>query len=265
MRFIRNLQKTEEMDKLRVVLVDDEFHARENLKLILTEYYSDQIELVGEASNGIEALSLTQAIEYDLIFLDIMMPEASGFDFLSQVENRSFQVVFTTAFREFAIKAIKENALDYLEKPIDIEELGRVIQKAIDMKQKKEPVDSERLTKVLQEIALHSNLEKTIVPTRDGFAILKNTEIVRLEADENYTTIFCTSGKKYVSSRNIKSFEEKLDSKMFMRVHKSHIVNIGFHLKEFNRTEGNLLILSNGDSVPVSRRKLQEFIEKMQE
>jgi two-component system, LytTR family, response regulator len=262
---MRNLQKTDGMAQLRVVIVDDEFHARENLKLILSEYYSNQIECVGEASNGNDALVLAQEIEFDLIFLDIMMPEASGFDFLSRVEKRNFQVVFTTAFREYAIQAIRENALDYLEKPIDIDELGKVIQKAIEIKQKKEPVDAERLTKVLQEIALHSNLEKTIVPTRDGFAILKNTEIVRLEADENYTTIFCTNGKKYVSSRNIKSFEEKLDSKMFMRVHKSHIVNIGFHLKEFNRTEGNLLILSNGDTVPVSRRKLQEFIEKMQE
>jgi len=263
--FIRNLQKTAGMTKLRVVLVDDEFHARENLKLILKEFYSNQVDIVGEASNGIEALALNQETEFDLIFLDIMMPEASGFDYLSQVVNRNFQVVFTTAFREYAIQAIKENALDYLEKPIDIEELGKVLRKALDFKIQKEPVDSERLSKVLQEIALHSNLEKTIVPTRDGFAILKNTEIVRLEADENYTTIFCTNGKKYVSSRNIKSFEEKLDSKMFMRVHKSHIVNIGFHLKEFNRTEGNLLLLSNGDSVPVSRRKLQEFIEKMQE
>jgi two-component system LytT family response regulator len=233
--------------------------------MILHEYYLNQIEIVGEASNVQEALQLAQVESFDLAFLDIMMPDSNGFEFLKKIEKRTFQVVFTTAFREYALQAIKENALDYLEKPIDIEELGKVIEKANANKLKTEPVDSDKLSRVLQEIALQSNLEKTIVPTRDGFAILKNTEIVRLEADENYTTLYCTNGKKYVSSRNIKSFEEKLDSKMFMRVHKSHIVNIGFHLKEFSRTEGNLLVLSNGDRVPVSRRKLQEFIEKMQE
>jgi two-component system LytT family response regulator len=95
--------------------------------------------------------------------------------------------------------------------------------------------------------------------------ILRNNELIRLEADENYTTLFCVNGKKYVSSKNIKSFEEKLDSHMFMRVHKSHIVNVALHLKEFNRTEGNVVVLSNGDHVPVSRRKLQEFLDKMQE
>jgi two-component system LytT family response regulator len=164
------------------------------------------------------------------------------------------------------VKAIKENALDYLEKPIDIEELKNVVAKAAkNLEQKTGSLDEDKINRVLQEIALHSNFDKTIVPTRDGFVILRNNELIRLEADENYTTLYCVNGKKYVSSKNIKSFEEKLDSHMFMRVHKSHIVNIAFHLKEFNRTEGNVVVLSNGDHVPVSRRKLQEFLDKMQE
>lgn len=253
------------MDLLRVLIIDDEFFARENLKMLLQEFAGDKIEIIGEAGSVNEALPLTEEKKPDLVFLDIMMPEADGFAYLEQVKNRNFQVVFTTAFREYAVKAIKENALDYLEKPIDINELVNVVNKAAKNKSEKHgSFDEDKINKVLNEIALHSNFDKTIVPTRDGFVILRNNEIIRLEADENYTTLFCNNGKKYVSSRNIKSFEEKLDSRMFMRIHKSHIVNMAFHLKEFNRTEGNILILSNGDQVPVSRRKLQEFLERLQ-
>ena len=254
------------MEKLKAILVDDEFFARENLKMLLEDYVSEHVNLIGEAASVKEALELCEKNKVDLVFLDIMMPEADGFAFLEQVKNRNFQVVFTTAFREYAVKAIKENALDYLEKPIDIEELKNVVAKAVKSKSLQTgSLDENKINRVLQEIAQHSNFDKTIVPTRDGFVILRNNELIRLEADENYTTLFCVNGKKYVSSKNIKSFEEKLDSHMFMRVHKSHIVNVALHLKEFNRTEGNVVVLSNGDHVPVSRRKLQEFLDKMQE
>ena len=254
------------MAKLKAILVDDEFFARENLKMLLEDFANEHIELIGEAASVKEALELCEKHKVDLVFLDIMMPEADGFAFLEQVKERNFQVVFTTAFREYAVKAIKENALDYLEKPIDIEELKNVVSKAVkNQEQQTGGLDENKINRVLQEIALHSNFDKTIVPTRDGFVILRNNELIRLEADENYTTLYCVNGKKYVSSKNIKSFEEKLDSHMFMRIHKSHIVNIAFHLKEFNRTEGNVVVLSNGDHVPVSRRKLQEFLDKMQE
>lgn len=108
-----------------------------------------------------------------------------------------------------------------------------------------------------------NTVEKTVVPTKDGLAIVKNTDILYLEADENYTTLYVVGGKKYVSSKGIKAFEEKLDPQMFFRIHKSFIINIAHHLKEFNRTEGNMAILSNGAQVPVSRRKLQEFLDRL--
>ena len=118
------------MEKLKAILIDDEFFARENLKMLLAEFASENIELIGTASSVKEGLELCEKNKIDLVFLDIMMPEADGFAFLEQVKNRNFQVVFTTAFREYAVKAIKANALDYLEKPIDIEELKNVVAKA---------------------------------------------------------------------------------------------------------------------------------------
>ena len=119
------------------------------------------------------------------------------------------------------------------------------------------------MSKILENIALTNTVEKTVIPTKDGLAIVKNTDIIHLEAFENYTTLYLTGGKKYVSSKSIKAFEDKLDANKFFRVHKSHIINIAHHLRELNRNEGNIAILSDGTQVPVARRKLQECLDKL--
>ena len=251
--------------KLNAIIIDDEEFARENLKMIIDDF-CEEVNVVGMAASAKDARKLVDEVNPDLVFLDIMMPGEDGFSFLQSLEGRSFQVIFTTAFREFALKAIKESAIDYLEKPIDIDELKKAVQKAAKvLEEKKSTIFSEdRITKILQEIALTNSVEKTVIPTRDGLAVVKNTDIIHLEADENYTTLYCVGGKKYVSSKSIKAFEDKLDPNMFFRVHKSHIINIAHHLKEFNRTDGNIAVLSDGKQVPVARRKLQEFLDKLE-
>lgn len=249
--------------KIKALIVDDEEFARENLRMIL-EDYCPEVELMGTAASAEQARKLLEEDTPHVVFLDIMMPSEDGFMFLQSLGSRPFQVVFTTAFRDYALKAIKENALDYLEKPIDIEELQKVVARVREMEEKKTPhLSEDRVTRVLESIALTNTVEKTVVPTKDGLAIVKNTDILYLEADENYTTLYVVGGKKYVSSKGIKAFEEKLDPQMFFRIHKSYIINIAHHLKEFNRTEGNMAILSNGTQVPVSRRKLQEFLDRL--
>ncbi|MEN9347480.1 MAG: LytR/AlgR family response regulator transcription factor [Flavobacteriales bacterium] len=251
--------------KLNAIIIDDEEFARENLKMIIDDF-CEEVNVVGMAASAKDARKLVDEVNPDLVFLDIMMPGEDGFSFLQSLEGRSFQVIFTTAFREYALKAIKESAIDYLEKPIDIDELKKAVQKAAKvLEEKKSTIFSEdRITKILQEIALTNSVEKTVIPTRDGLAVVKNTDIIHLEADENYTTLYCVGGKKYVSSKSIKAFEDKLDPNMFFRVHKSHIINIAHHLKEFNRTDGNIAVLSDGKQVPVARRKLQEFLDKLE-
>jgi two-component system, LytTR family, response regulator len=251
--------------KLNAIIIDDEEFARENLKMIIDDF-CEEVNVVGMAASAKDARKLVDDVNPDLVFLDIMMPGEDGFSFLQSLEGRSFQVIFTTAFREYALKAIKESAIDYLEKPIDIDELKKAVQKAAKvLEEKKSTIFSEdRITKILQEIALTNSVEKTVIPTRDGLAVVKNTDIIHLEADENYTTLYCVGGKKYVSSKSIKAFEDKLDPNMFFRVHKSHIINIAHHLKEFNRTDGNIAVLSDGKQVPVARRKLQEFLDKLE-
>ncbi len=249
---------------LKILIVDDEEFARENLKLLLQEF-CEGIGNIETADGANQARAILQEFKPDLVFLDIMMPGEDGFSLLKSLEEKPFQLVFTTAFRDHAIRAFKENAIDYLEKPIDIEELKKSVEKAQSFQSKKpqNEVSTDRMARILQNIALSNNVEKTLVHTRDGFAVLKNVDIVHLEADENYTTIFMSNGKKYVSSGSIKSFEDKLDPHMFFRTHKSHIINIVHHLKEFNRSEGNIVILSNEAQVPVARRKLQEFLDRL--
>lgn len=251
--------------KLVAIIIDDEEFARENLKMLL-EDYCPNVEVAGQAGGAKEARIMVEDYNPDIVFLDIMMPGEDGFSFLESVKDRKFQVIFTTAFREHALRAIKESAIDYLEKPIDIDELQRAVAKAEEnvLLKKNAPIDDQRLNKVLQEIVLTNSVEKTVVPTKDGLAIVKNTEIIHLEAMENYTMIYLVGGKKYISSKSIKAFEDKLDTNMFFRVHKSHIINIAHHLKEFLRNEGLIAVLSDGTQVPVARRKLQEFLDKIE-
>ncbi len=250
--------------KLIALIIDDEEFARENLRMLIEEFCAE-VEVAGVAGSAQEARKLLDEVTPDIVFLDIMMPGEDGFMFLQSLSARNFQVVFTTAFREYALKAIKESAIDYLEKPIDIDDLQAAIEKVRSLVEQKKTtrVSDDRLNKILENIALTNTVEKTVIPTKDGMAVVKNTEIIHLEAFENYTTLYLQGGKKYVSSKSIKAFEDKLDPHMFFRTHKSHIINIAHHLREFNRTDGNIAILSDGTQVPVARRKLQEFLDKI--
>ena len=240
---------------IRTIIIDDEQNARENLKLILNDFCKN-VEVVAEAKSAEEARGLIEKHQPGLLFLDINMPNEDGFDLLASIEDKKFAVIFVTAHNQFALKALKAGAIDYIEKPIDIEELQQAIDK-IDEK-KKTAVDFNTIKTLL---SAYKNKSETIaVPTLSGYKIIKMADIVHLEADESYTRIFLADGTKYVSSMTIAKYEKALAGNGFFRVHKSHIVNIKNHLKEFNRQDGNLAIMGNGDIIPVSRRKLTAFI-----
>lgn len=251
--------------RMTCLIIDDEAFARENLQILVEDFCPD-LQVLGLASSTKEGLALIQEHSPDLIFLDVMMPGGDGFSLLSEVQNRTFDVIFTTAHDEFALKAIKEEAVDYLEKPINIEELQLAVQKAVKRRQSGE-VPSEKTTgtqqDLIERIALGSGMEKTLIPTRDGLAIVDNRDIIHLEASESYTTIYLTDNRKFLSSKTIKIYEDKLNPQMFFRTHKSHIINITHHLREFQRTSGNYAILSNNVEVPISRRKLQQFLDRV--
>jgi two-component system LytT family response regulator len=251
-------------EKYKALVVDDESNCRENLKMLLDEF-CPEVEVIGLADSGQEAREIIENETPDMVFLDIMMPGEDGFKLLRSLENRDFALVFTTAHNEYALRAIKESAVDYLEKPININELKEAVSRAISRigKRQTEGTSGGNIELMLQELSNHHSVEKTAIPTRDGLAIVKNNEIIHLEADESYTTIFLTEGRKYLSSKTIKVYEDHLNPNMFFRTHKSHIINMAHHLKEFSRADGNVAIMSNNAAVPISRRKLTPFLEKI--
>jgi len=245
----------------KAIIVDDEFNCRNNLEILINDFCYD-LTVIGQADSALEARNLIETLKPDIVFLDIAMPGEDGFSLLRSIPHRDFVVIFTTAYNEYALKAFKENAVDYLEKPINIDELVNATEKAKlllnDPKQ-----EGGSLDKLIQKVLEQSNSAKISIPTRDGYVIVDEKEIVHLEASDNYTMIFLTSGKKHLSSKNIKVYEENLDRFRFFRTHKSHIINMKDHLKEFSRSNGNMAMLTDGKAVPISRRKLSDFIGRI--
>lgn len=247
-------------DRLKAYIVDDEENARLNLEYLIKEY-CPQIEVVAMAANGREALALIEQDDPDVLFLDIKMPDMDGFEVLSRLEERDFSLVFTTAHNDFALQAIKERALDYLEKPVSIDDLEACAEHLVEEHNRRKL--SEGGGEDLFKAANYKDLQKLSIPTRDGFAVVKSTDIIHLEASDSYTKIFLSEGRKYLSSKNIRVFEQSLDPKVFFRTHKSHIINVAFHLQGFARTDGNVALMSDGSRVPISRRRLSDFMSRI--
>lgn len=242
--------------RLRSIVVDDEFYCRNNLKMILDDF-CPEIEVVGMAESAEQARALIRQQQPDLVFLDIKMPKEDGFSLLQSIPERRFSVVFTTAHSEFALNAFKANAVDYIEKPIHIDDLKNAINKVMRFQV---PNPKQELEK---QGHLQIDSDRISLATRDGFMMVKNEEIIHLEASDNYTMIYMTDSRKFLSCKNIKVYEESLNNTVFYRVHKSHIINIAHHLKAFARSQGNIAILTNGKQIPVARRKLTDFLERI--
>ena len=246
---------------LKALIVDDEFYARNNLKILIDEF-CPELKIVGLVESAEQARIIIEKEKPDVVFLDIAMPKEDGFSLLKSYENRDFSVVFTTAYNEYALKAFKENAIDYLEKPISIDDLQKAVQKVMKVHGSNEQRTPAELSELLDEATEGKN-DRISIPTRDGYIIIRNTDIIHLEASDNYTMIYLIDGSRHLSSKNIKVYEENLNQEIFFRTHKSHIINVEHHLKEFSRSEGNMAILTNGINVPIARRKMSNFLSRI--
>lgn len=244
---------------LRVMIVDDEPNARENLRMMLEEH-CPEVVVLAQAGSAAEARKLIAAERPDALFLDIQMPGEDGFSLLRSIADLELPVVFTTAFDEYALQAFKENAVDYLEKPLDQVELQRAVKKLV--RTSVDPEASQQHTSALQALMSDPGSPlstRVAVPGRDGLVLLRHEEILYLEASDSYTTVYSKDGKRTISSKHIRVFENNLDPKKFFRVHKSYIINLE-HLKGFSRSEGNMAVLDSGALIPVSRRRLPDFL-----
>jgi two-component system LytT family response regulator len=245
---------------LKAVIIDDEPHAREKMQLLLERYCKD-VEVLAQAKDADEGIIFIQQYQPDLVFLDIEMPRLTGFDMLKQVPNINFEIIFTTAHDHYAIKAIKFSALDYLLKPIDLDQLQEAVKKAA-MRRGEKNSAAQYLTLKENLQKQHVPLDQLAVPAISGMIFIKVPDILYCEADSNYTKIFLINKKKIVSSRTLKEYEELLEDNGFIRIHHSHLVNKS-HVVQYIKGEGGQVLMADGVSLNVSRRKKEDVVEKL--
>ena len=245
---------------IKFAIIDDEPQSRKTLQVLLSDY-CPQVEIIGEADGVLAGFKLLQNIEVDAIFLDVQMGDGTGFDLLNKFPNPSFQVIFTTAFDDFAIKAFRYNAIDYLLKPIDIDELLQGVEK-ISPAEKQSKKD-ERLINLLESNKT-GRFEKIALSSSEGLHFLELKDIVRLESDANYTTFHLVSNEKITVAKTLKNFDQLLSDEVFFRSHQSHIVNLSF-VKKILREDGGYLLMEGNSKIPIARSKKEEFLSMVKD
>jgi two-component system LytT family response regulator len=244
---------------LRAVIIDDEPDAVKFIDSLVTEY-CDEVEVVGTANSAKEGVDIIRSTAPELVFLDVQMPHGTGFDLLSSFTEKSFDVIFITAYNHYAIQAIKFSAVDYILKPININEFIEAVNK----------VKEKRLSNEYQNLDYQALLEnikapkpsKLAIPTAEGIEYLSTSDIIRLEADRSYSWFYMSGGNKHLVSRNLKEYQELLSDMNFFRPHNSHLINLE-HVHKFIRHEGGYIEMSDGSTVPISRGKRDLFLVQM--
>jgi two-component system, LytTR family, response regulator len=245
------------MQKLKTIIIDDEMSSRNTLRQKITTYCKD-LEIVTECENGESGIEAIDRVKPDIVFLDVEMPRMNGFVMLQNLKNRDFELIFTTAYDHYAIRAIRYSALDYLVKPIDIEELKAATTKAVEKRNQHSP--NERIETLLHNLLDEKSPDNRIaIPSQEGLQFVEIANIIYLEAESNYTIIYVKDGPKITVSKTLKDFEELLSQQLFIRIHHSHIINKK-HIQKYIRGEGGQVIMSNGKILDVARRKKEEFM-----
>lgn len=243
---------------IKAIIIDDEPDSLESLRLAVTNFCRS-VEVIFTSDSALEGIRAINKFKPDLVFLDVQMPQMSGFDVLQQFDEISFEVIFVTAYNHYAVKAIKFSALDYLLKPVEIDELQRAVKKA-----------EEKINSGTRSLQVHTmrgenekpSFEKIAIPTGEGLLMIDCKDIIRCVAVDNYTEIYVSNHPKLLVTRTLKEFEELLEPHNFFRVHHSHLINLNRIVKYFKGEGGNVL-MSDGVQVDVSRRKKEEFLARL--
>ncbi|MDH7447949.1 LytR/AlgR family response regulator transcription factor [Aquimarina sp. 2201CG14-23] len=244
---------------LKAIIIDDEQLAINTLKWEI-ETNCKEVDVVFSSNNPVEAIQAINEVKPDVLFLDIEMPELDGFQLLNQLEFKSFDLIFTTAYDNYAIKAFKLNAIDYLLKPIEKQELVQAVNKVVVNKQNETLGDNLKSYIKHNLELLDTNNAKIALPMEKKIVLVDQKEILYCESDGSYTQVFLDSGIKHVISKNLKQLSHQLDDNYFIRIHQSFIVNIN-SIKEYYRGDGGEVILLNGKNIPVSRSKKNELLK----
>jgi two-component system LytT family response regulator len=243
---------------IKAIIVDDEPYCAEALEILLSRYCPN-VNVLSICNSGVAALKKINEQKPDLLFLDIEMPQMNGFELLQKIPEPCFKLIFTTSYDQYAIKAIRYSALDYLLKPIDREELQAAVQKANESS----PYQlTQQLEMLLQKIHSPAPINKVAMPTMEGLQMVSVDTIISCESDSNYTILYLKNKQKLIVSRTLKDIEEVLEDYAFARIHHSYLVNIN-EINKYVKGEGGYVIMSDGSNVDVSRSKKELLLKKL--
>ncbi len=245
---------------LQTVIVDDEERCIEALKHLLGKH-CPQVKIIATCDSVATAMSTLGGVAADLVFLDVMLPDGTGFDILQKLDLEHTAVIFTTAHDEFALKAIKFSALDYLLKPVNPDELALAVGKAQRVFELHE-IRPAQLQTLASHLSQNDGAKMIALPTLDGFSFVEVQEIIFCESRSNYTDVTMKNGVKLTVCKTIKEYEILLEEYGFFRIHNSHIINLQ-HLRKYVRGKGGYVILSNGKELEVSTRRKEAFLERL--
>jgi two-component system LytT family response regulator len=240
----------------QAILIDDEQHCLDTLSGDLARYCPD-IELLGQFGSSEQALAWLKGNRVDVVFLDIVMPGLTGFQLLERLSPVPFQVIFTTAYSEFAVKALRASAVDFLEKPIDKDELMTAVERLKE--RSRANLTPVQLAALLYNLDRSNPVKRLGLPTREGLEFVPVPGILYCSADGNYSRVFFEDGSERLISRSLKEMENLLSEYPFCRIHHAYLVNLE-HVTRFLRGDGGSVILVNGQSLPVSRQKKPDFL-----
>ena len=247
---------------IKAIIIDDEKYCVEVLEELISEHCK-LLSVVSSCSSGDEGIISIQQHQPDLIFLDIEMPRMSGFDMLEKLQPFHFDVIFTTAYDQYAIRAFKYTALDYLLKPIDTEDLKNAVDKYLHPRTHHNYAAQLELLKESMKQLHQPHLQRIAIPTIEGLILLPVSDILFCEANSSYTILHLHKSEKIVSAKTLKEYEEVLEPHGFFRVHHSHLVNLN-HIQKYVRGDGGYVIMSDHSTITVSRNKKESFLIRLQ-
>lgn len=240
----------------KAIIIDDENRTRDLIAKMINSFGLD-IEAIPAAESVETGIKAIEEHQPDIVFLDIKMPDGTGFDLLKAIPEKNFEVIFITAHEEFAIKAIKFSALDYILKPVDPEELKNAVVSALEsLNNKKEDSQYEALQTNIQP----NQKRKLVLKTQESVHIVELDNIIRCEADRNYTSFYLTEGKKILVSKTLKDYETLLSGYNFLRVQQSHLINLDF-VARYDKGNGGSVVMKDGSEVPLSPAKRDLFFK----
>ncbi len=243
----------------KVLIIDDENRTRQLIAKMI-DSFGMEVETIPEGENVQSGITAIEKHNPDIVFLDIQMPDGTGFDVLASIPNKTFEVIFITAHEEFAIKAIKFSALDYLLKPVDTTELKAALEKALTtIEEKSESTQFDALQKNIQP----SEKRRLVLKTQESVHVVELDQIIRCEADRNYTSFFLLENKKILVSKTLKEYETLLAGHNFLRVQQSHLVNIDY-VDRYDKKNGGAVVMKDGSEVPLSPAKRDVFFKRLE-